>query len=88
MASGDTIIAGIPIPSTSPFFLAGVGVHVAIGLTAVAAGAPASRPAAPRPGARFELAAGPSSDWGGPGVDEPKIYVLRVKRNRVTAQAN
>ena len=36
-----TIIAGIPIPSTSPFFLAGVGLHVAFGLTAVAAGAAA-----------------------------------------------
>lgn len=39
MASGGTIIAGIPIPLTSPFFLAGVGLHVALGLTAVATGA-------------------------------------------------
>ena len=39
MADGITIVAGIPIPSTSPAFLAGVGVHVALGICAVAAGA-------------------------------------------------
>lgn len=38
---GDPVIAGIPIPSSSPLFLAGVGVHVAFGLVAVAAGAAA-----------------------------------------------
>lgn len=41
MASGVTIVAGIPISSTSPWFLAGVGLHVAFGLTAVATGATA-----------------------------------------------
>jgi uncharacterized membrane protein len=35
----ETIVAGIPIPSTSPIFLAGVGVHVAVGLAAVMSGA-------------------------------------------------
>jgi len=34
-----TVIAGIPIPSTSPFFLAGVAVHVLLGLVAVVSGA-------------------------------------------------
>jgi lysylphosphatidylglycerol synthetase-like protein (DUF2156 family) len=34
-----TVIAGLVIPSTSPVFLAGVGVHVAAGLTCVIAGA-------------------------------------------------
>jgi hypothetical protein len=32
-------VAGIPIPSTSPFFLAGVAIHVLLGLTCVACGA-------------------------------------------------
>ncbi len=36
-----TVVAGIPIPSTSPWFLAGVAVHVAAGLACVAAGAAA-----------------------------------------------
>ena len=36
---GETVVAGIPIPSSSPLFLAGVGVHVAFGLAAVASGA-------------------------------------------------
>lgn len=35
----QTVIAGLPIPSTSPVFLAAVGVHVAFGLTAVVSGA-------------------------------------------------
>lgn len=34
-----TVIAGIPIPSTSPWFLAGVGLHVAFGIAAVVLGA-------------------------------------------------
>ena len=34
-----TIVAGLPIPSDSPWFLAGVAVHVAAGLLCVAAGA-------------------------------------------------
>lgn len=38
MDSGVTIIAGIPIPSTSPVFLAIVGVHVLAGLACIIAG--------------------------------------------------
>ena len=38
---GATIIAGIPIPSTSPLFLAGVGVHVLLAVTCVLSGAAA-----------------------------------------------
>ena len=34
-----TIVAGIPIPSTSPYFLAGVALHVLLGLACVASGA-------------------------------------------------
>ena len=34
-----TVVAGIPIPSTSPIFLAVVGLHVLIGLICVIAGA-------------------------------------------------
>jgi hypothetical protein len=34
----STVVAGIVIPSTSPLFLAGVGVHVVAGLVCVAAG--------------------------------------------------
>ncbi len=39
MADSITVIAGLPIPSRSPVFLAVVGVHVLAGLTCVAAGA-------------------------------------------------
>ena len=40
MADENTIVVlGIPIPSTDPFFLAIVGVHVLFGLTALIAGA-------------------------------------------------
>jgi uncharacterized membrane protein len=39
MAGGTTIIAGIPIPSTDPVFLAIVGFHVLFGLVCVIAGA-------------------------------------------------
>lgn len=39
MPNGVTNIAGLPIPSTSPWFLAGVAAHVAFGLTSVVAGA-------------------------------------------------
>ena len=35
----DIVIAGIPIPSSDPWFLATVGIHVAAGLVAVVAGA-------------------------------------------------
>ena len=34
-----TVVAGIPIPSSSPYFLAGVAAHVLFGLTCVACGA-------------------------------------------------
>lgn len=34
----ETVVAGIPIPSTSPLFLAGVAVHVAFGLAAAVTG--------------------------------------------------
>ena len=33
-----TIVLGIPVPSSSPFFLAVVGIHIAFGLSAVACG--------------------------------------------------
>jgi hypothetical protein len=36
---GTTVVAGIPIPSTSPLFLAGVGLHVLVGVVCVIAGA-------------------------------------------------
>lgn len=39
MAEGITLVAGIPIPSTSPVFLAVVAVHVLLGLTCVVSGA-------------------------------------------------
>ena len=41
MPDSVTIIAGLPIPSTSPVFLSVVGVHVLAGLTCVAVGAAA-----------------------------------------------
>jgi hypothetical protein len=39
MTEAATVVAGIPIPSTSPLFLAGVGLHVVFGLTCVVSGA-------------------------------------------------
>ncbi|MDQ0462343.1 putative membrane protein [Caulobacter ginsengisoli] len=39
MSDAVTVVAGIPIPSTSPVFLAGVGLHVAAGLVCVVTGA-------------------------------------------------
>jgi uncharacterized membrane protein len=41
VAESVTVIAGIPVPSTSPVFLGVVGAHVLIGLTCVVAGAAA-----------------------------------------------
>jgi hypothetical protein len=38
MTDGVTIIAGIPIPSTSPLFLSIVGVHVLLGLACTVTG--------------------------------------------------
>ena len=39
MIGNPTTIAGIPLPSDAPLFLAFIAVHVAAGLTAVIAGA-------------------------------------------------
>ena len=39
MADPSTVVAGIPIPSTSPVFLAIVGLHVLAGLVSAVAGA-------------------------------------------------
>ena len=39
MVPDVTVIAGVPIPSTSPVFLTGVGFHVLAGLICVATGA-------------------------------------------------
>ena len=49
MTPDTTVVAGIPIPSTSPVFLAVVGLHVAVGLVCVVAGAIAML-SAKRPG--------------------------------------
>ena len=38
MAQDITLVAGLPIPSTSPVFLTAVGLHVLAGLVCVAAG--------------------------------------------------
>ncbi len=38
MSDGQTIVAGIPIPSTSPIFLGAVAVHVVLGLICVVTG--------------------------------------------------
>jgi len=60
-------------------------------ITVAAAGAvalPARDAAPPAPNARFELASASTATAGGTGVDEPKVYVLRVKRGGATAQTN
>ena len=49
---------------------------------------PMSRTAAPASNPRFELAAAPTASPRGAGVDEPKVYVLRVKRNGASARMN
>jgi len=63
----------------------------ATGSIMVAAAGPAALPArdaaAPASNARFELAAAPAPA-ARPAVDEPKVYVLRVKRGGTTGQAN
>ncbi len=59
-------------------------------ITVAAAGAtelPASRTALP-PTAKFELAAAPADLTGAAAVDEPKVYVLRVKRGGPGARTN
>lgn len=65
----------------------------ATGSIATTAAAPSEPPAhrdaaAQAPHAGFELAAAPAASRGGPGVDEPKVYVLRVKRGGASALAN
>jgi hypothetical protein len=60
-------------------------------ITVAAAGPtelPASRPAPPPANPRFELAAAPAAPAGATAVDEPKVYVLRVKRGGAAAQTN
>jgi hypothetical protein len=52
-----TVVLGIPIPSTDPFFLAIVGVHVLFGLAAVTAGAVAML---------SDKGRGRRSNWGTP----------------------
>ena len=39
MVANSVVVAGIPIPSSSPVFLAGVAVHVGFGLVCVVSGA-------------------------------------------------
>ncbi|NUR44816.1 MAG: hypothetical protein HOP91_01480 [Sphingomonas sp.] len=38
MADGITVVAGIPIPSTSPTFLLGVAFHVVVGIACIVVG--------------------------------------------------
>jgi hypothetical protein len=61
-------------------------------ITVAAAGPtelPVSRTAsAPTPNPRFELAAASAASPSGPDVDEPKVYVLRVKRGGASARTN
>jgi hypothetical protein len=56
----------------------------------VAAAGPTALPArdAAPANSRFELASASTAAAGGPGADEPKVYVLRVKRGGLTARAN
>jgi len=61
------------------------------GTITVAAAGPTALPAndaAPAAKSRFELASASTTAAGGPIADEPKVYVLRVKRGGVTARAN
>jgi hypothetical protein len=48
---------------------------------------PAARTAA-APNSKFELAAAPAAPAGTAALDEPKVYVLRVKRGGFSAQTN
>jgi hypothetical protein len=61
MIQSGTIIGGIPIPSTAPWFLGTVAVHVAAGLVATAAGATAML--SPKAPGRHPLA-GTTYFWG------------------------
>jgi hypothetical protein len=62
------------------------------GSITVAAAGPAALPARdaapPAANARFELASAATTAAGSPVANEPKVYVLRVKRGGVTARAN
>jgi hypothetical protein len=70
--------------------LAGFGATGSVATTAAApSGPPPSRAtAAPAPAAKFELAAAPAAELGGARPDEPKIYVLRVKRGDAGIKTN
>jgi hypothetical protein len=60
-------------------------------ITTAAAGPialPARDAVAPASNSRFELAAARTAAPAGAPVDEPKVYVLRVKRAGTTARAN
>ena len=60
-------------------------------ITVAAAGPtelPASRPAPTPANSRFELAAAPAAPAGAAAVDEPKVYVLRVKKGGASAWMN
>jgi hypothetical protein len=59
-------------------------------ITVAAAGPTAlpARDAAPAANSRFELASASTTAAGGPVTNEPKVYVLRVKRGGLTARAN
>src|SRR5262249_41799053 len=61
------------------------------GALRVAAAGPPDLPAsrtAPPPESRFELAAAPAPPEGAVAVDEPKVYVLRVKRGGSGTRTN
>lgn len=63
----------------------------ATGSITVAAAGPTELPAsrtAPATNSRFELAAAPAAPAAAAAVDEPKIYVLRVKRGGSSARTN
>jgi hypothetical protein len=70
--------------------LAGFGATGSVATTAAAPpGPPPSRDAAaPAPAANFELAAAPAANWGAARADEPKIYVLKVKRGDGGTRSN
>jgi hypothetical protein len=59
-------------------------------ITVAAAGPTAlpARDAAPAANSRFELASASTTAAGGSVTNEPKVYVLRVKRGGLTARAN
>ena len=61
MADQITIVAGLPIPSTSPVFLAAVGFHVLAGLICVVAGVVAMLS---RKGRNRHSTAGTTYFWG------------------------